>query len=281
MLDKIFTLETIGDQHFAAHHHQLNFRNALFGGQVLAQSLIAAGLTVKDRSPHSMHAYFLKPGHTQSPIFFEVGEALEGRSVSNRSVVAKQDEKIIFQCNVSFHLDEPGFEHEVTPPMPTPNPERLRQKLSPKELEQIQKIGECIGNPDIEVVPTDASQLSLEKQAKAANHSASFWFRAKYPLPTSSPLLHYAAMLFTSDIGLLASSLLPHGISLFDGRVFPASMDHAIWFHRPANFESWNLYETASPWTGNARGLCHGVIYNQDMQRVATVMQEGMIRPLK
>lgn len=277
MLGPILELTSLGDQRFCAEHHQANFRHSLFGGQVLAQALMAGGLCVEEnRLPHSLHAYFLKAGHTQSPIYFDVKNLLEGKSVSNRHVEVSQDDKLIFSALISFHKPEPGYQHQMDPPS-HPSPKELHNKHGKKVDKTIQRIAEFIGSPAIEVLPTDISKV--DTNLKTAVHPGAFWFRGSEVVSQATKLQHYAALAFVSDIGLLSSALTPHNISLFDGTVFPASMDHSIWFHREPQFNDWHLYETVSPWAGRARGLCQGTIYNEQFQRVATVAQEGLIRP--
>lgn len=277
MLKALLTLKTLDSQRFASTVHQPSFRKSLFGGQVLAQGLMAAGLTVHHaRTLHSMHAYFLRPGHTNSPVTYAVQVLRDGKSISNRSVLAYQDEALIAQLNTSFHHQEPGYRHEITPTAPPIDPNHLQAlRTEQDKINLAQAAGGLAETTPVEFVALSHDVFESQPSDQA---QARFWFRSAERLD-GTPLQHLCALAFASDIGLLASALLPHDTSLFANEVFPASLDHSLWFHRQPDFNQWHQYVTDSPWAGNARALCHGVIYNEKDQRVATVMQEGLIRP--
>lgn len=273
MLDNILEVTEIAPLTYVNNAHQENFRHALFGGQVVAQALNAACKTVENLQPHSLHAYFLRPGSTLEPVTYTVEITRDGKSVSNRYVKAQQNGKDIYTMMCSFHQQEKGFEHQFVRPQNCISPQELLKKLDPSMPPMTQDVAECIGAAPIDYVAYDRTLFERDVQ----NHAnARFWFKSKTPLKNITN--QYAAIAFASDIGLLATSLLAHNTSLFCGDVIPASMDHAVWFHSTPRFEQWHQFVTESPWANHARALCLGHIFNQDGELVATVSQEGMIR---
>lgn len=276
MLDSLLGLESLGHNRFQNKCHQENFRQALFGGQVIAQALAAAHATVQDRAPHSLHAYFLRPGTTRAPVIYEVIEVRTGKTVSNREVIATQNGAQILRMLCSFHTSESGYQHQlVHPAQGTLKPEILQAREDLQTLPNEQTISECIGQVPLDYIAYDDLLFSARRNSHA---STKFWIKSKSPLAV--PASNYAALAFASDIGLLASALLPHDTFLFSGDVFPASMDHAMWFHQAPQIDHWHQYETESLWASGARALCSGRIFDQSGTLVATVMQEGLIRPL-
>lgn len=274
MLEQLLDLEAIDSQRFTTRNHQESFRKTIFGGQVLAQALMAAGRTVRNRPVHSLHAYFLRAGNVDSPVEYWVENLRDGNSVSSRSVRAVQEGELIFTMQASFHKNESGFEHQAYEPTQVLPPETLREQFS-DENGNLAREFKHLGVAPIDFVPY--SREIFDTQA-SENYSAQFWVRCREDLP-ADPLVHYCALAFASDLGLLATSLMPHPTSLFKGEVFPASMDHSIWFHRPPTFNDWHHYLTDSPWAGGGRGFCRGALYDQQQRLVASVCQEGMIRP--
>jgi acyl-CoA thioesterase-2 len=274
MLEQLLDLEAIDSQRFTTRNHQESFRKTIFGGQVLAQALMAAGRTVRNRPVHSLHAYFLRAGSVDSPVEYWVENLRDGNSVSSRSVRAVQEGELIFTMQASFHKHESGFEHQAYAPTEALPPETLREQFADANGNLAREF-EHLGVAPIDFVPY--SRDIFEPQA-SESHSAQFWVRCRENLP-ADPLVHYCALAFASDLGLLATSLMPHPTSLFNGEVFPASMDHSIWFHRPPTFNDWHHYLTDSPWAGGGRGFCRGTLYDQQQRIVASVCQEGMIRP--
>jgi acyl-CoA thioesterase-2 len=250
----------------------------VFGGQVLGQALVAATRTVEDRFCHSLHAYFLIAGDPKVPILYEVDRSRDGRSFSTRRVVAIQHGRQIFHMSVSFQVEEPGFEHQIDPPV-VPGPETL-----PSEDEQRRKVADLVPEAHrdhflrprpIELRPVDRS--SIIHPEKRPPHQ-SVWVKATGPLPDDRAL-HQCVLAYASDMTLLDTSLLPHGVGWFDDSVQMASIDHAMWFHRPFRADQWLLYVQDSPAAYGGRGFNRGLIYSEDGTLVASVSQEGLIRP--
>ena len=249
----------------------------VFGGQVAGQALVAAGRTVPpDRPVHSLHAYFLRPGDPAIPIVYEVDRIRDGRSFTTRRVVAVQHGKAIFHLSASFQIVEPGFEHAITMPE-VPAPEglsTLSERMSPYADE--------LGGWYIRPRPIDVRYVGdppriAQETGTPVQHSR-VWMRADGTLP-DDPLLHVCAVTFASDMTLLDSTLLAHGKAWGTGDVVGASLDHAMWFHRPFRADEWFLYDQESPWTGSSRGLARGSIYTQGGALAASVVQEGLLRP--
>lgn len=276
MLAKLLDLHQLDQNRFLTRNHQRSFRNTLFGGQVLAQALMAAGRTVDGRPPHSMHAYFLRAGVADSHIEYHVSLLRDGKSVSTRAVNAVQNDELIFSMSASFHSEEPGFRHQLQRPVDSIAPDALLQEaLDASDLHLARQASEALGSTPIEIVPYDHA---IFNKLPSSQTNVRFWVRSADALGGEA-LPHYCALAFASDIGLLATSLLPHNASLFAGDVFPASMDHSIWFHARPDFERWHQYLTTSPWAGSARALCQGALYDENNEVMASVSQEGLIRP--
>jgi acyl-CoA thioesterase-2 len=248
----------------------------VFGGQVAGQALVAAGRTVPtDRPVHSLHAYFLRPGDPSVPIVYEVDRIRDGRSFTTRRVVAVQHGKAIFNLAASFQKAEAGIEHQQ--PMPeVPSPEslpRIEERMAPYR-DQLSGWFEEPGPIDVRYV--DDPPL-VAKHTGHRQPSSRVWMRADGTLP-DDPLLHVCAVTFASDMTLLDSTLLNHGLAWGDDDVMGASLDHAMWFHRPFRADEWFLYDQESPWAGGARGLARGAIYTADGHRAVSVVQEGLVR---
>jgi len=254
-----------------------DWRQRVFGGQVAGQALVAAGRTVPaDRPVHSLHAYFIRPGDPTVPLVYIVDRVRDGRSFTTRRVSAIQHGKTIFTLSASFHHFEPGPVHaepmpEVPPPDSiTPLAERMEKLIGPDAREFFAR------NPiDLRIL----GPVTLEAQRDPAlrtNHNM-VWLRADGELP-DDPLLHVCLMTYASDMTLLDSVLLRHGLSWVDGRTTGASLDHAMWFHRPFRADRWLLYAQESPAAWGARGLARGEVFTQEGDLVVSVMQEGLIR---
>jgi acyl-CoA thioesterase-2 len=256
----------------------------VFGGQVACQALVAAGRTVDpDRAVHSLHAYFLRPGDPSVPIVYPVERVRDGRSFTTRRVVAQQRGRPIFFMSASFQAAEPGLEHQD--PMPqVPGPDQLRSitELQDDLAEQGPRVnGRDWGDAlrlfgAIELRPVES--WPGDGEATHSAHSRA-WLRVGGRLP-DDPLVHVCALVYLSDLTLLSAALVPHQRSPFDGSIMMASLDHAMWFHRPFRADRWLLYDQISPSSGGARGLAAGRFFDEAGALVASVMQEGLIRPV-
>ncbi|WP_234028734.1 acyl-CoA thioesterase [Pseudoblastomonas halimionae] len=255
----------------------------VFGGQVIAQALRAAEMTVEDdRPPHSLHAYFLRGGSEDYDIELAVDRQFDGRSFSNRRVVAKQKGTPILNLAASFQRPEEGLEH-VDATMPdVPSADELRPEMEIRaemanSLED-ERAREFMLRPRaIELRNIDAPHWQSSEPRDPVSHT---WFRAVAPMPDDASL-HRAALAYASDYMLLGTSALPHGLSWWRNELKGASLDHAVWFHRPARLDEWLLYATDSPWSGGGRGFNRGSVFNQDGELVASVAQEGVIRKMR
>jgi acyl-CoA thioesterase II len=272
----LMQLEPLGGDRFRGQSEDIG-TPAVFGGQVLGQSLVAASRTVgADRPVHSMHAYFLLPGE-HAPIDYTVDRVRDGRSFTTRHVVARQGERVIFEMSASFQTADEGVEHQIAMPA-APGPEGL-----PSELDLRHALGDRLPERwrakallphGIEYCRTDPDDL-LTPPVRPAE--SAIWLRAIAPLP-DDPVVHRALLAYASDHGLLRAAMRPHGLSFMSGQVRPASLDHAMWFHRDFRMDDWLLYVIDSPSAGGARGLCRGSLFTRDGRLVASAAQEGMLR---
>jgi acyl-CoA thioesterase-2 len=249
----------------------------VFGGQVLGQALVAATRTVEERVCHSLHAYFLLPGDPKVPILYEVDRSRDGKSFSSRRVVAIQHGRQIFHMSVSFQVPEPGLEHQIDPPkVPAPgdlpSEDDFRKAYADKVPEQYRE--HFLRKRPIEIRPVDRSDIFSPK--KRPPHQA-VWVRATGELP-ADVALQQCVLAYASDMTLLDTGLAPHGIGWFDTRIQMASIDHAMWFHRPFRADKWLLYVQDSPSASGARGFNRGMIYDDNGVLVASVAQEGLMR---
>jgi acyl-CoA thioesterase-2 len=252
-------------------------RQRVFGGQVAGQALVAAGRTVEHGWPvHSLHAYFLRPGDPNHPILYEVDRIRDGRSFTTRRVVAIQHGRAIFNLSASFHRDEPGPDHQI--PMPNvPDPESVptyKERLAPWK----EKLGDWYDRPR----PIDLRYVTeppFNRTAAMADAHQQVWIRADGRLP-DDPLLHPCVVAYASDLTLLDTTTLPHARSGWDQGYMMASLDHAMWFHRPFRADEWLLYDMESPTSHAARGFAMGNIFTAAGDLVVSVVQEGLIRPV-
>jgi len=276
----LLSLEAIEENLFRGRSQDLGFRQ-LYGGQVLGQSLSAASQTVEAaRHVHSFHGYFLRPGDAQLPVVYMVDRVRDGASFSTRRVTAVQKGQPIFTCSASFQYDEEGFEHQgqmpqVVGPDNLPSEVELAQRMADQLPEHIRDKLLCA--KPIEVRPVTEKDPFNPKPGDPVKY---VWFRADGNLPDSQAL-HKYMLAYASDFGLLTTSLMPHGKSVWHRDMQLASLDHALWFHGNLRADDWLLYAMDSPWAGNARGFSRGSIFNRAGQLVASSCQEGLIRQRK
>jgi len=233
----------------------------VFGGQVFAQALAAAKKTVEDgREAHSVHGYFLREGDTRAPIVYFVDRPRDGRSFTSRRVTAIQHGEAIFHLSASFHLMEPGMDHQVGMPE-VPMPEELEDELD-------------VIRANADKYP-DALRAIVTQDAAGAKRLV--WFKLRERIP-DSPILHQATLAYASDYGFLPTALQPHGVSWRDPRLVIASLDHTLWLHRPFRADEWLLYVNDAPTAFGARGFVRGQVFTRDGLLVASAAQEGLIR---
>lgn len=273
----LLDLEQLDVNLFRGHSPDAGWQR-VYGGQVLSQSLAAAQRTVADARPmHSMHAYFLLAGDPKIPIIYEVELVRDGGSFTTRRVKAIQNGKAIFVMSASFQKLELGFEHQATmpkvpPPDALPSEEDLRKAL-------LAKIPESMKNYLARERPIELRVVDFERYAKREKKEPvqQVWLRAAGKLP-DNPQIHHCVLAYASDFTLLDTALIAHGKLLFDTDVQLASLDHALWIHRPFRADEWLLYVQDSPSASGARGFCRGSVYRQDGVLVASTTQEGLMR---
>jgi acyl-CoA thioesterase-2 len=254
-------------------------RQRVYGGQVIGQALVAACRTVDvaGRPPHSLHAYFLLGGDPKAPIVYDVDRIRDGKSFTTRRVVAIQHGEAIFTMAVSFHRDEPGISHQAKMP-DVPKPEEtasdaeIRARVLPLMPEAVRRFYER--ERPIELRPVELDRYLGRKIEGGRFH---VWIRAIGKLP-DEPAIHQCVLAYASDMMLLDSALIPHGRTVFEPTTMAASLDHALWFHRPFRADDWLLYAQDSPNLSGSRGFSRGLIFARDGTLVASVAQEGLLR---
>ena len=275
---RLLDLERIERNLFRARHPEGRM-GRLYGGQIMAQALMAGIRTVdEDRPPHSLHGYFLRPGDPSVPILYQVDRIRDGHSFTTRRVVAIQHGQAIFNLQASFQRPEEGFEHQV--PMPAaPDPESL-----PTFKERNEEL--------LAVAPAELKRWLMRERPIDVRHANPadrlkpeprpprqlVWIRADGRLPDGPLLLHQCVVAYASDMTLIDTATLPHAISWWDNTYQLASLDHAMWFHRPFRADEWLLYEQESPIATGARGFTTGRLFTRDGRLVVSVAQEGLIR---
>jgi acyl-CoA thioesterase II len=249
----------------------------VFGGQVAGQALVAAGRTVPDdRQVHSLHAYFIRPGDPSVPLVYTVEQVRDGRSFTTRRVSAVQHGRTIFTLSASFHVKEPGIAH--ADPMPrVPPPEEVERSVDRLERLLGRPLPAHFRDSPIDLRAVGPLSIEAERDPSLRTTRNLVWLRVDGELP-DDPLLHVCLMTYASDLTLLDTVLLGHGLSWYSGRVSGASLDHAMWFHRPFRADQWLLYAQDSPIAYGARGLARGEVYTADGDLVVSVVQEGLIR---
>jgi acyl-CoA thioesterase II len=272
----ILDLEPLEHNLFRGLSPQVGWQR-VFGGQVIGQALVAAARTVEGRIAHSLHGYFMLPGDPSVPIIYEVDRIRDGRSFTTRRVVAIQHGKAIFSMSVSFQVEEPGLDHQM--PMPdVPQPEDLPSEAELKSLffesapEPVRRYWQR--ERPIELRPVDLRHYTSREPLDPIQR---VWVRATGRLP-DDPEIHRCVLAYASDMTLLDTALFAHGRGIFDRDLQAASLDHALWFHRPFRADEWLLYTEDSPSASGARGFTRGALFSRDGRLVASVAQEGLIR---
>lgn len=274
----LLRLERIEAHLFRGRSQDLGW-GAVFGGQVLGQALSAAAQTVPpDRAVHSLHAYFLRQGDASRSIVYDVDPIRDGGSFTTRRVRGVQGGHAIFSLSASFQVEEPGFDHAAPMPSGVPGPEGL-----PSELDTARRFearipeplrAQAVADRPIEIRPVQPFNLLDPRPAPPRRQ---LWYRANGRLP-DDPAVHRYLLAYASDFNFLLTAMLPHGVSWLTPGMQVASLDHAMWFHRPFRMDDWLLYDVDSPSATGARGLVHGRFYTQDGTLVASVAQEGLMR---
>ena len=249
----------------------------VFGGQVLAQAVLAASETVENRLIHSLHAYFLLPGDPDAPIVYDVEHNRDGRSFSSRRVLAIQHGRPIFNLSASFQVAEDGLEHQFQmPDVPMADSLESDSEVAAEKLrvapEMLRRWCDRFG--PFEFRPVDGDPFNLSEPSPPYRK---LWFRLNGD-PGDDQRLHRALLAYVSDFHLFGTAMLPHGISWSNERLMVASLDHAMWFHHDARVDHWLLYDCDSPITSGGRGLARGLIFDADGRLVASTAQEGVVR---
>jgi len=279
---RLMDLERLEVDLFRGQSPENETNQRVFGGQVIAQSLVAAYRTVdtETRTLHSMHAYFIRPGDPSIPIIYEVDRSRDGGSFTTRRVVAIQHGKQIFNLAASFHKQEEGWHHQHDMP-DVPKPEELenriehRQRIVDRIPERYRK--DWLRARAVEIREVDPLDPVTPEKTNDVQH---LWFRVARPID-EQPWLHHCLMAYASDMALLGTGNRRHGVSWMSGELMSASLDHAMWFHAPIKFDDWHLYTMDSPYAGGARSFNRGSVFTRDGQLVASVAQEGLMRPIK
>jgi acyl-CoA thioesterase II len=250
-------------------------RERLFGGQVAAQALAAAGRTVEERSAHSLHAYFLRPGDPSVPVLYTVDRIRDGQSFTTRRVVAVQKGQAIFTVAVSFQVREAGYEHQQLEMPAAPPPESLPTWQERASALPAGTFPWTRGERPVDLRHVEAPTFLGGPRRRGGNL---VWFRATGALP-EDPFFHRCVVAYASDMSLLDTVILPHGRTGPLGPLMMASLDHAIWFHKDVRADEWLLYAQESPVAAGARGFARGTIFTRAGELVASVAQEGLMRP--
>jgi acyl-CoA thioesterase-2 len=272
----ILDLEPLEVNLFRGRSPQSNWQR-VFGGQVIGQALVAACRTVEGRRAHSMHAYFILPGDPKVPIVYDVERTRDGKSFSTRRVRAIQHGEPIFTMSLSFHNDEAGLDHQAKmPDVPTPDalPSEadIRSRILPIMPEAVRRYYER--ERPIELRPVEFDRYLGRKYEDGRFN---VWIRTTGRLP-DDPAIHQCVLAYASDMTLLDTALVPHGRTLFEKEFMAASLDHALWLHRPFRADEWLLYAQDSPNLLGGRGFARGLIFTRDGTLVASVAQEGLVR---
>jgi acyl-CoA thioesterase II len=272
------TLERLDRDLFRSRFSEIDRNDHLFGGQVLAQSLAAAGATVAGRTGHSLHGYFLRAGSAGQRVIFRVERTRDGGSFSTRRVVAEQNGTPIFHMECSFHQGEPGYSHQEPAPLDVPPPEAVADAATVADWMEGRAAPELAAGlrrfrlMDLRLID---HELLVNPILPARRR---FWLRVPSAASTDDPLIHQQLLAYLSDYWLAGTALVPHPVRFGGPELFMASLDHALWFHRPHRADEWLLYDCDSPWAGEGRGLSRGLLFNREGNLVASVMQEVLLR---
>jgi acyl-CoA thioesterase-2 len=277
-LVELLDLETIDLNLFRGRQPDTMLQR-VFGGQVAAQALVAGARTVEaPLGVHSLHSYFLRPGDTAVPIVYDVERIRDGRSFSTRRIMARQHGRPIYLMTASFQKPEDGYDHQdVMPEVPSPaesmDMREVVERRAPDAADDWMREWAAL-----EMRPVGDSRPGGRLPSDEHPAQARLWIRINGTLDDDE-LTHRAAFTYLSDLTLLGSSLVPHGVPIGSPKVQAASLDHSIWFHRPFRADAWMLYDQVSPSASGARGLAFGRVFTEDGRLVASVAQEGLIRP--
>jgi acyl-CoA thioesterase II len=253
----------------------------IFGGHVIAQALMAAYETVEERTCHSLHCYFIRPGDPAIPILYDVDRARDGTSFTTRRVRAIQHGQQIFNFAASFQVHEEGFEHQapmpdVPPPDDLPDSAEEMKAMLARMKDAPEMARRWMGRPR-PIEQRSANPRIPDEKSPPVNN---VWMRARAPIGPDQHL-HQAILAYASDMSLMETAMRPHAVTWQSGGMQSASLDHAVWFHRPLNFNDWHLYAQESPSASGARGFIRGEVFSQSGVLVASVAQEGLFRMRK
>jgi acyl-CoA thioesterase II len=274
---ELFNLTRIDRDLYSWTGESVGFQR-IFGGQIMAQCLIAGYQTVtKERMAHSFHSYFLRPGDFNQNIIFEVDRIRDGKSFTTRRVNAIQNGEAIFSCSISFQKREKGLSHQIKM-SDIPGPEKLKSDIELRKnlKSKIPKKYLPMWLRDREIETRQVEEVDLLKPQKLPPYRNA-WMKPNGKLPTNERI-HQALLLYVSDMGLLGSAINPHEVNFMSKNFQSASLDHVMWFHGKVNFNNWILHQMHSPISANARGFSRGSIYTKAGKLIASTAQEGLMR---
>lgn len=273
----ILDLERLEHNLYRGRSPQVEWQR-VFGGQTIAQALVAAQRTVEpDRFVHSLHGYFMRPGDIKVPIVYEVDRIRDGGSFTTRRVLAIQHGQAIFSLEASFQVDEKGLEHQFALPDDVPPPEGLQTQR--QLLEKAERVPEAVRRFWARERPLELRPVNLQhyESRDKLPPRQNVWIRLAGPVPDDRAL-QSVLLAYLSDMTLLDTSTFAHGRGLFDPDIQAASLDHSMWFHRPHALDGWLLYAQDSPSSSGSRGFSRGTLYARDGTLIASMAQEGLIR---
>ncbi|TGQ74755.1 acyl-CoA thioesterase II [Mesorhizobium sp. M00.F.Ca.ET.186.01.1.1] len=273
----ILDLERLEHNLYRGRSPQVEWQR-VFGGQTIAQALVAAQRTVEpDRFVHSLHGYFMRPGDIKVPIIYEVDRIRDGGSFTTRRVLAIQHGQAIFSLEASFQVDEKGLEHQFALPDDVPPPEGLQTQR--QLLEKAERVPEAVRRFWARERPLELRPVNLQHYSSRDKlpPRQNVWIRLAGPVPDDRAL-QAVLLAYLSDMTLLDTSTFAHGRGLFDPDIQAASLDHSMWFHRPHSLDGWLLYAQDSPSSSGSRGFSRGTLYARDGTLIASMAQEGLIR---